>query len=60
MSDLDDTVDGPAADLGVPGMPLAGGGAEPDVAGRDAGGEVARRIRAVLRHGLDDAARPDA
>jgi len=25
----------------------------PDVAGEDAGGEVARSIRAVLRHGLE-------
>lgn len=58
MTELDDTIDGAGADGGPAGVPTASAGEDPDVAGGDAGGEIARRIRAVLRHGLDDGSAP--
>jgi hypothetical protein len=50
MSELDETAGDPVGDVGA--TTEVGEGA--DVDGGDPGGHVARQIRAVLRHGLDD------
>jgi hypothetical protein len=60
MSELDETVDGVGTEVAPSGVPMSGGEPDPGGAGGDPGGEVARRIRAVLQHGLDDGTNPVA